>query len=212
MTEPIYERQAELNIRIDDEVYYVIGCGGTGFWTALFLAMSGVRKLILFDSDSIEVSNLNRLPLQMSDVGKRKTSVISKMIHSLRPECEILEMGHFVKELYPVLEEKKPSAVFCCTDSWKSQREIRDYCDNNFFKFIRIGYDGAHISVRHKLPAWGKDDAGGQGDGYQVIPSWIVPAAFAASIGVMKCLYPAAGNLETNGDIAKIIRRTENGG
>ena len=57
----IYERQNLIKDLKIPETASVVGLGGTGFWTALLLAMSGVEELVLIDSDIVEVSNLNRL-------------------------------------------------------------------------------------------------------------------------------------------------------
>ena len=62
----------------------VVGLGGTGFWTAIFLAMSGVEELILIDQDVLETSNLNRLPLKNEHIGKKKVIIAKDFIENIR--------------------------------------------------------------------------------------------------------------------------------
>ena len=76
LQEALYERQNLIRDLKIPEVSTVVGLGGTGFWTAVFLAMSGVEELILIDSDIVEVSNLNRLPLKEGFVGKKKIAAV----------------------------------------------------------------------------------------------------------------------------------------
>jgi molybdopterin/thiamine biosynthesis adenylyltransferase len=204
----LYQRQDSINIDRERE-YFVIGCGGTGSWVAIFLAMSGAKRIHLFDSDHVELSNLNRLPYTIDDIGKRKTTVLAKFIKRMRPDVEIRELGHFDVKQAEIFSDEIVDIIFCCTDKWKSQKEIYAYCTKKKIKFIRVGYDGVHITVRDELPKWTKDDESEHDDGYTVIPSWVVPAAFAACIGVMKGIYPAARNVNTIGDIDKIIREGE---
>ena len=87
--EAIYERQNLIDGLKIPVVASVVGCGGTGFWTALFLAMSGVEELILVDSDIVEVSNLNRLLLQESSVGKKKAETLKELISGIRKGIRI---------------------------------------------------------------------------------------------------------------------------
>ena len=55
LTESIYQRQNLIpDLRVPN-IASVVGCGGTGFWTAILLAMSGVEELILVDC-CVEIS------------------------------------------------------------------------------------------------------------------------------------------------------------
>ena len=62
----IYERQNLIKDLKIPKVASVVGVGGTGFWTGLLLAMSGVEELILIDSDYLNEANLNEIILRLS--------------------------------------------------------------------------------------------------------------------------------------------------
>jgi len=54
----------------------LLGVGGLGCTVAMALARLGVKKIILLDKDSVDISNLNRQILfEASDLGKSKADV-----------------------------------------------------------------------------------------------------------------------------------------
>ena len=183
--EAIYERQRLIEGLEIPEVASVVGCGGTGFWTALLLAMSGVKELILLDSDIVEVSNLNRLLLQESSVGKKKAEALKELISGIRKEIRIEIQDMRIEK--PIDCQILRGDIFCCTDSLKSQQIICAYCKKNELAYQRIGYDGTILNVSKTFPLSLKD--ADEERGYTVTPSWVIPAVFAAAAGVSSRAY-----------------------
>ena len=183
--EAIYERQKLIEGLEIPEVASVVGCGGTGFWTALLLAMSGVKELILLDSDIVEVSNLNRLLLQESSVGKKKAEALKELISGIRKEIRIEIQDMRIEK--PIDCQILRGDIFCCTDSLKSQQIICAYCKKNELSYQRIGYDGTILNVSKTFPLSLKD--ADEERGYTVTPSWVIPAVFAAAAGVASRTY-----------------------
>lgn len=181
----IYERQNLIYDLEIPEVASVVGCGGTGFWTALFLAMSGVEELILVDSDIVEVSNLNRLLLQEAYIGKKKAEALKNLILSVRKGTRIEIQDMRIEK--PLDCQVLRGEVFCCTDNLKSQQIICAFCKKNELAYQRIGYDGTILNVSKTFPLSLKD-ADEEG-GYRVTPSWVIPAVFAAAAGVASRTY-----------------------
>ena len=182
--EAIYERQNLIN---DLEIPYlasVVGCGGTGFWTAVFLAMSGVKELILVDTDITEVSNLNRLLLKEDQVGKKKTEVLKELICSIRKEVRIEIQDMRIEK--PIDCQVLRGEIFCCTDNLRSQQLICAYCKKNNLGYQRIGYDGTILNVSKTFPLSFEEPTQ---EGYTVTPSWVIPAVFAAAAGVASRTY-----------------------
>jgi len=183
--EAIYERQRLIEGLEIPEVASVVGCGGTGFWTALLLAMSGVKELILLDSDIVEVSNLNRLLLQESSVGKKKAEALKELISGIRKEIRIEIQDMRIEK--PIDCQILRGDIFCCTDNLKSQQIICAYCKKNELAYQRIGYDGTILNVSKTFPLSLKD--ADEERGYTVTPSWVIPAVFAAAAGVASRTY-----------------------
>lgn len=181
----IYERQNLIEGLEIPEVASVVGCGGTGFWTALFLAMSGVEELILVDPDIVEVSNLNRLLLEEDCVGKKKAEALKDLILGVRKQTRIEIQDRRIEKALDC--QVLRGEVFCCTDNLKSQQIICAYCKKNDLTYQRIGYDGTILNVSKTFPlSFG--EATEQG-GYTVTPSWVIPAVFAAAAGVSSRIY-----------------------
>ena len=183
--EAIYERQRLIEGLEIPEVASVVGCGGTGFWTALLLAMSGVKELILLDSDIVEVSNLNRLLLQESSVGKKKAEALKELISGIRKEIRIEIQDMRIEK--PIDCQILRGDIFCCTDNLKSQQIICAFCKKNELAYQRIGYDGTILNVSKTFPLSLKD--ADEERGYTVTPSWVIPAVFAAAAGVASRTY-----------------------
>jgi len=181
----IYERQNLINDLEIPEVASVVGCGGTGFWTAVFLAMSGVEELILIDSDIVEVSNLNRLFLEEGSVGKKKAEALKSLILSIRKQIRIEIQDMRIEK--PLDCQVLRGEVFCCTDNLKSQQIICAFCKKNDLSYQRIGYDGTILNVSKTFPLSFKE--ADRQEGYTVTPSWVIPAVFAAAAGVASRTY-----------------------
>lgn len=73
----------------------VFGVGGVGSFSAEALARSGVGKIVLFDMDVIDPTNINRqLIATMSSIGKKKVEVMRDRILDINPIATV--------EIYPV--------------------------------------------------------------------------------------------------------------
>lgn len=71
----------------------VAGLGGLGSNIALALARLGVKKLVLIDFDTVELSNVNRQAYFLRHIGLVKTKALSELIHEVNPFVE-LETHH----------------------------------------------------------------------------------------------------------------------
>ena len=184
----VYERQRYLTLNTPS-CAAVIGLGGTGTWTAIFLAMSGVRQLHLMDFDRLEVSNLNRLPYTEDDLGKQKTDAAAELIRRMRSDTDIyihqeaneLSMGIVNNSGYI----GRDIIFFDCTDKLRTQRMIYDYAIKHNNRYIRVGYDGTHMTVCDYVGlSTGSEDE----SGYRITPSWVCPAVVAAGLAVSKAM------------------------
>ena len=70
----------------------LLGAGGLGAPTALYLAAAGIGKIGLVDDDVVDSSNLQRQVIhKTSTVGKPKTSSAREAIEDLNPDVEVVE-------------------------------------------------------------------------------------------------------------------------
>ena len=177
----LYNRQEKLKLNTDQTVT-VVGCGGIGYWVCKFLAMSGIEKMYAFDPDTIEEHNLNRLDLPYKFIGWNKADVMKVVINTLRPDCTIITMPYKFTDNH----EPKTNWLVDCTDKHDAQIENQRIADEQGMKYVKAGYDGMDFSIHDRVAEWGEAE-----DGYQIIPSWVVPATIIAAMTVAKILkYP----------------------
>ncbi len=179
----LYDRQELLGI-IPFPRAVVIGCGGVGTWVAIQLALEGTTQLHGLDHDTLELTNRNRLPYPMNYIGLPKTEALKRYIAQVRPDCLVetysrADLPSFILACGP---QPISTVVFDCTDNLPSQREIYGWTRSLSGVYIRAGYDGTQIAVCDAPPAWAADET--EPDGYQITPSWVVPAVIVAALAV----------------------------
>jgi molybdopterin/thiamine biosynthesis adenylyltransferase/rhodanese-related sulfurtransferase len=70
----------------------LLGAGGLGAPTALYLAAAGIGTLGLVDDDVVDASNLQRQVIHNTErIGEPKTSSARKTIEALNPDVEVVE-------------------------------------------------------------------------------------------------------------------------
>ena len=199
MDDIIYDRQKDIKLKLPSRVL-VAGCGGIGFWAGMFIAMSGVNHLLLFDPDTVDVTNLNRLPVPMGVVGQPKVEVLKDIISSIRPDSTVTTFNELLDpEMIPLL---KPNLVVDCSDDLKFQSALYEMCSKQGISYIKAGYDGTHITIAREVKnIWQTEE----GNGYRVTPSWVVPAVTVAALVTLAVSgLPAVANLELAGDLKDI--------
>ena len=180
----LMNRQQVLDVVVP-ETATIVGLGGIGFWVAFDLAMLGCQKMILFDPDTLENSNRNRLPYSESDVGKSKTEAARDFIQNVRPDCMVIDIPDTVNEFNM---DQLEGFVFICTDTISSQRAIREHCVTNDIPFIRLGYDGRNMTVenlRDMEGVWDAEEDADDAGRYTIVPSYVITPQMAALTAVL---------------------------
>jgi len=186
----MYIRQSSLDLHIPTHIG-IIGCGGIGSWVAIYSAMGGVETISLFDPDILEIHNLNRLPYPESAVGMKKVSILREYLVHIRPQSRVFAYDRRVSRDNATLLHKC-EVVFDCTDSTRAHRLIERLWDQKHFTdLIRASYDGDHYTLSKNLllesMSWGNETTG-----YQIVPSWVIPASFIAQIACWLAYAPDA--------------------
>jgi adenylyltransferase/sulfurtransferase len=177
MNSSLYTRQETLKLKTPSIT--VVGAGGIGYWVCKFAAMSGIEKIFVFDNDTIEEHNLNRLDLPESFIGKNKADVVKQIINHLRPECSVYAMPFLFGDAH------KPGTdwLIDCTDKLASQIKNQQIAKAQGMRYVKAGYDGEQFSIHNSVAEWGEAE-----DGYRVVPSWVVPATIIAAMTVAKVM------------------------
>lgn len=174
----LYQRQSTLDLNQNQSIT-IVGCGGIGYWVAKFAALSGIDPIYLFDMDIFEEHNLNRIDLQTKFIGRNKADVTRAMINTIRENCSAYSFPY----KYSDLSAEKTDWVIDCTDNYKSQIKNQEIAKKINSRYLKAGYDGENFSIHDSVAEWGEAE-----DGYQVIPSWVVPATIVAALTVGKVM------------------------
>ena len=123
---------------LKDKTILVIGIGGVGGTAVEALARSGFKKLILIDSDKVDVSNLNRQVLfTAEDVGKSKVEVAKKRLLSISND---LIIKTFETKVVPGSLERlglgKVDFIVDAIDFVEGKLHIYEYAIRNKIPFI----------------------------------------------------------------------------
>jgi molybdopterin/thiamine biosynthesis adenylyltransferase len=173
----LYKRQETLKLKTPKKIA-VVGCGGIGYWVAKFLAMSGCEHLELFDPDTLEEHNLNRLDIPMRFLGKNKADVTKQAIISLREEATVYSYPFKFSDVANGFDW-----VVDCTDNSESQIMNQKLAEKMGAKYFKAGYDGEGFGIHNTVAEWGEST-----DGYTIVPSWVVPAVTVAALAVAKIM------------------------
>jgi len=118
----------------------IVGLGGTGSVTAQQLAHLGVEQFILFDGDTIEKTNLNRVVgANEKSVGHRKVEVAAAMIRGINANAEVLEQAASVRAASALAALRQADCIFICTDSHSSRAFLSEFAYQYLIPAFDIG-------------------------------------------------------------------------
>jgi len=119
----------------------VIGAGGLGSPTALYLAAAGVGTLGIIDHDTVDVSNLQRQILHgTSDVGQPKVVSAKATLNEINPDVEIVMYQQRLssENVFQLFEDYDLVIDGC--DNFPTRYLINDAC-------VMIGKPNIHGSI-----------------------------------------------------------------
>ncbi|GAQ91248.1 ubiquitin-like modifier activating enzyme [Klebsormidium nitens] len=67
----------------------IVGMGGVGSVAAEMLTRCGIGRLLLYDYDTVELANMNRLFFRPEHVGMTKTDAAAKTLAEINPDVEL---------------------------------------------------------------------------------------------------------------------------
>jgi hypothetical protein len=141
-----YSRQSFLGTdaqkKISRCVVGVVGLGGGGSHIAQQLAHLGFLNIVLFDADTIEPSNLNRLVGGTAqDVKKKtpKTQIAASLITRIRPGATVTAVQDIWQNHAQLLAHC--DLVFGCVDGFDQRRQLEAAVRRYLVPLIDIGMD-----------------------------------------------------------------------
>ncbi len=153
-----YDRQIMIfgvdgQLKLKKSNVLVVGVGGLGSPIALYLTAAGVGRIVLVDSEDVELSNLNRQILHWTeDVGKPKVVSAVDKLRRLNPEVVVegikarADEG-LLRELIP-----KVDLVLDGLDNWETRFLVNKICVEFNKPFIHAGIMGLYGQLLVIIP------------------------------------------------------------
>jgi len=129
----------------------IFGLGGLGSPVAMYLAASGIGRLVLVDFDLVELSNLQRQIIhQTEDIGRPKVESARNKLAGLNPEIEIKIIHRRLsnKELDDAIASV--DIIIDCTDNFEARFAINRAC----FKQAKPLISGAAIRFEGQVSVY----------------------------------------------------------
>jgi len=118
----------------------IFGCGGVGSYVVEGLVRAGIGNLVLFDSDEISITNLNRQIMATTQtVGQSKVQVLKMRALQINPELNIKVYSEFVtEENLSSLLQSIPSITYMvdAIDTVSSKLAIIQYANDKTIPLI----------------------------------------------------------------------------
>ena len=115
--------------KINDSTILIIGMGGLGSPTALYLAAAGVGHLVIADFDQVELSNLQRQIIhRTADIGDDKVNSAKTKLLELNPNIKVTIANEIMHSDNLVSLIRDVDIVLDGTDNFESRFEINKVC------------------------------------------------------------------------------------
>ncbi len=153
-----YDRQirlfgVEAQEKLKKSSVLVLGVGGLGTAASLYLTAAGVGRLIIVDSEVVELSNLNRQVLYWtSDVGRPKVEAAAEKLRALNPNVEVVPIKSAISE--DLLERLVPQVdvVVDGLDNWKTRFLVNRVVVKHRKPFVHAGIQGLYGQLLVVVP------------------------------------------------------------
>ena len=180
-----------LNLRLPN-VVHIVGVGGVGAWIAMFLALAGVKRLILWDMDEVSDHNLNRLPLDPGTIGENKAIAMQRMLARLVPTCEVVALYRWTADAAADIGQAGHDLAYivACTDTWRSRVEIHEFATAHDLIYIEGSAEGDWGGCTSEPATFVTPEE--EHPGYASVPVWVGPCVASAQ---MVCSYILHGQL-----------------
>jgi molybdopterin/thiamine biosynthesis adenylyltransferase len=107
----------------------VIGAGGLGSPAALYLASSGVGRIVLVDDDDVDLTNLQRQVMHTSArVGRPKAESGREALLQINPEIEVIAVRERADDARLGELVRAASVVLDCSDNFATRHAVNRAC------------------------------------------------------------------------------------
>ena len=119
----------EAQNKLKEASVLIIGVGGLGSVSSLYLVASGIGKIGLVDNDTVSISNLQRQVLYREDeLGLSKVEKAKETLERLNSNVEIITYKTFLTPENAISIIKDYDIIIDGTDNFKARYLINDVC------------------------------------------------------------------------------------
>ena len=125
---------------LKNKTILLIGLGGVGSSAFESLVRSGIGKIIVIDSDKIDITNLNRQILTTKEnIGLYKTDEALKRKNMINEDCEVITITKFIDESnIDLIFKEKIDFIIDAIDTLKTKKLIIKNALEKKIKFISV--------------------------------------------------------------------------
>jgi adenylyltransferase/sulfurtransferase len=118
----------------------IAGVGGLGSPASTYIAAAGVGRITLCDFQGIELSNLNRQVLYVTDeIGKPKEAQAARRLSALNPEIEIITHDEPITNGNVAQIFSDCDIVVDCLDNPTTRLVLNRFCVDRFTPLVHAG-------------------------------------------------------------------------
>ena len=181
----------------------IIGTGGLGSPTAMYLTAAGIGHIGLVDSDCVELSNLQRQIVHLTkDIGKPKVLSAKETLNEMTPAANIITYNEMItaNNIYDIINDKNYDFIIDCTDNFPTKFLINDAC-------VLLHKPFSHAGIR-QFEGQSMTYVPGKGPCYRCIfknpppPDVVLPAR---QIGVLGVMGGILGNIQATETIKYLL-------
>ncbi|RLI12475.1 adenylyltransferase [Candidatus Bathyarchaeota archaeon] len=134
----------------------VVGVGGLGCLSSLYLAAAGVGRIVLVDKGRFTLKNLNRQVLcWQKDIGRFKAEVAKEKLEEFNPEIKVETVIEEITEESVQEIIGKTDVVVDGMDNWKTRFIVNKYCVKQHIPFVHAGVSEMHGQITTIMPGEG---------------------------------------------------------
>lgn len=134
--------------KITNKTICIVGVGGVGGAALEGLVRFGVKNIVIFDFDVVDITNLNRQIIATNEnVGKKKTEAAIERARAINPEINITAHDIFLdKDSLQLIKDTKADYIIDAIDSVKSKLDLIEFCHKENMPIISSMGTGNRLS------------------------------------------------------------------
>lgn len=138
--------------KLRDATVAIVGLGGLGSVSALYLALAGVGKMTFVDQDTVEINNLHRQVLySLSDLRYPKVEAAQRRIKAINPQVTVTPVPENLRSENVASVLEGADCVVDGLDNMQTRYVTNKYCADKQLPFIfggAIGMEGNVASLK----------------------------------------------------------------